>query len=151
MTISEVSEKYGLTPDTLRYYERIGLIPPVPRTRSGLRDYDESSCNWIEFIKCMRGAGLQIEALIEYVALYQQGDSTIEARKNLLIEQRKDLLEKQAEIAATIDRLNYKIDNYEKIWDKVLLQRTAVKCRPFCVVLTALSALTNSGFNGIME
>ena len=73
MTISEVSEKYGLTPDTLRYYERIGLIPPVPRTKSGLRDYDESSCNWIEFIKCMRGAGLQIEALIEYVALYQQG------------------------------------------------------------------------------
>lgn len=56
MTISEVSEKYGLTPDTLRYYERIGLIPPVPRTKSGLRDYDESSCNWIEFIKCMRGA-----------------------------------------------------------------------------------------------
>ena len=81
MTISEVSEKYGLTPDTLRYYERIGLIPPVPRTKSGLRDYDESSCNWIEFIKCMRGAGLQIEALIEYVALYQQGDSTIEAVK----------------------------------------------------------------------
>lgn len=112
MTISEVSEKYGLTPDTLRYYERIGLIPPVPRTRSGLRDYDESSCSWIEFIKCMRGAGLQIEALIEYVALYQQGDSTIEARKNLL--------EKQAEIAATIDRLNYKIDNYEKICAKVI-------------------------------
>ena len=112
MTISEVSEKYGLTPDTLRYYERIGLIPPVPRTKSGLRDYDESSCNWIEFIKCMRGAGLQIEALIEYVALYQQGDSTIEARKNLL--------EKQAEIAATIDRLNYKIDNYEKICAKVI-------------------------------
>ena len=99
MTISEVSEKYGLTPDTLRYYERIGLIPPVPRTR---------------------GAGLQIEALIEYVALYQQGDSTIEARKNLLIEQRKDLLEKQTEIAATIDRLNYKIDNYEKICAKVI-------------------------------
>ena len=129
MTISEVSEKYGLTPDTLRYYERIGLIPPVPRTKSGLRDYDENSCNWIEFIKCMRGAGLQIEALIEYVALYQQGDSTIEARKNLLffkkvfnllIEQRKDLLEKQQEIAATIDRLNYKIDNYEKICAKVI-------------------------------
>ena len=49
MTISEVSEKYGLTPDTLRYYERIGLIPPVPRTKSGLRDYDEQSCGWIGF------------------------------------------------------------------------------------------------------
>ena len=91
----------------------------MPRTKSGLRDYDESSCNWIEFVKCMRGAGLQIEALIEYVALYQQGD-TIEARKNLLIEQRKDLLEKQQEIAATIERLNYKIDNYEKICAKVI-------------------------------
>mgnify|MGYP000862557710 CR=1 FL=1 len=89
MTISEVSEKYGLTPDTLRYYERIGLIPPVPRTRSGLRDYDESSCNWIEFIKCMRGAGLQIEVLIEYVALYQQGDSTIEQEKICLSSREK--------------------------------------------------------------
>lgn len=91
MTISEVSEKYGLTPDTLRYYERIGLIPPVPRTRSGLRDYD-GSCNWIEFVKCMRGAGLQIEALIEYVALYQQGDSTIEARKICLSSREKIFL-----------------------------------------------------------
>ena len=54
MTISEVSKKYDITADTLRYYERIGLIPPVPRTKSGLRDYDESSCNWVNFIKCMR-------------------------------------------------------------------------------------------------
>lgn len=71
MTISEVSKKYDITADTLRYYERIGLIPPVPRTKSGLRDYDESSCNWVNFIKCMRSAGLQIEALIEYVKLFQ--------------------------------------------------------------------------------
>ncbi len=54
MTISEVSKKYDITADTLRYYERIGLIPPVPRTKSGLRDYDESSCNWVNFIKCMK-------------------------------------------------------------------------------------------------
>ena len=56
MTISEVSKKYDITADTLRYYERIGLIPPVPRTKSGVRDYDESSCNWVNFIKCMRSA-----------------------------------------------------------------------------------------------
>lgn len=92
MTISEVSEKYGLTPDTLRYYERIGLIPPVPRTKSGLRDYDESSCNWIEFIKCMRGAGLQIEALIEYVALYQQGDALSRQEKICLSSREKTFL-----------------------------------------------------------
>ena len=55
MTIAEVSKKYELSADTLRYYERIGLIPPVPRTRSGIRDYDESSCGWVEVTKCMRG------------------------------------------------------------------------------------------------
>ena len=108
MTISEVSKKYNITADTLRYYERIGLIPPVPRTKSGLRDYDESSCNWVNFIKCMRSAGLQIEALIEYVKLFQMGDETVEARKQLLIEQKELLEEKQREIASTLDRLNYK-------------------------------------------
>ena len=56
MTISEVSKKYDISTDTLRYYERIGLLPPVPRTKSGLRDYDENSCKSVEFIKCMRNA-----------------------------------------------------------------------------------------------
>lgn len=115
MTISEVSKMYDISADTLRYYERIGLIPPVPRTKSGLRDYDEASCGWVNFIKCMRGAGLQIEALIEYVKLFQMGDETVEARKQLLIEQKELLEEKQKEIATTLERLNYKITNYEKI------------------------------------
>ena len=91
MTIAETAKKYDISADTLRYYERIGLIPPVPRTRSGIRDYDESSCGWVEFIKCMRGAGLQIEALIEYVSLFRQGDETSNARRAILIEQRGQL------------------------------------------------------------
>lgn len=91
MTIAETAKKYDISADTLRYYERIGLIPPVPRTKSGIRDYDETSCGWVEFIKCMRGAGLQIEALIEYVALFQQGEATVGARKAILIEQREQL------------------------------------------------------------
>ena len=110
MTIAEVSRQFDITPDTLRYYERIGLIPPVPRTKSGIRDYDQTSCSWIEFIKCMRAAGLQIEALIEYVALFQQGDSTIGARKALLIEQRDQLEERIATMQQTLKRLNHKID-----------------------------------------
>ena len=60
MTITEVSRKYGISPDTLRYYERIGLLPPVPRNRIGIRDYDEASCGWVELMKCMRAAGVQI-------------------------------------------------------------------------------------------
>ena len=112
MTIAEVSRQYDISADTLRYYERIGLIPPVPRTKSGIRDYDPTSCSWIEFIKCMRAAGLQIEALIEYVVLFQQGDSTIGARKALLIEQRDQLEERVAAMQQTLERLNHKIENY---------------------------------------
>ncbi len=56
MTITEVSRAYGLSPDTLRYYERIGLIPSVPRSKSGIRDYDQDSCRWIELMKCLRSA-----------------------------------------------------------------------------------------------
>ena len=63
MTIAEVSKKYEISADTLRYYERVGLIPPVPRTSGGIRDYDEASCGWIELMKCLRAAGVQIEAL----------------------------------------------------------------------------------------
>jgi len=89
MTIAEVSKKFGLSQDTLRYYERIGLLPCVNRNKSGIRDYSEEDCKWIEFIKCMRNAGLPIEVLIEYVTLFQKGDEAIAARKELLIEQRK--------------------------------------------------------------
>ena len=63
MTISEVSEKYGIPVDTLRYYEKEGLIPPVHRKESGVRDYTDGDCGWVEFIKCMRSAGLSIETL----------------------------------------------------------------------------------------
>ena len=113
MTIAEVSKRYGLTSDTLRYYERIGLIPPVTRNPSGIRNYREEDCRWVEFIKCMRGAGLPVETLIEYVALFQQGDSTREARKQLLIEQRRILVEKMEEIDRTIKRLDGKIEHYD--------------------------------------
>ena len=114
MTIAEVSKKYELSADTLRYYERIGLVPPVPRNKSGIRDYDTESCNWIELMKCMRSAGVQIEALIEYVALFQQGDETIGARKALLIEQRDQLVERMAEMQRSLDRLNDKIERYDQ-------------------------------------
>ena len=112
MTIAEVSRKYDISADTLRYYERIGLIPPVPRTRGGLRDYGEESCGWIQLMKCMRAAGVQIEALIEYVDLFQQGDATLDARKALLVEQRDQLVSRMAEMQASLDLLNQKIDRY---------------------------------------
>ncbi len=113
MTIAEVSEKYALTADTLRYYERIGLIPPVPRTRGGFRNYDEESCRWIELMKCMRSAGVQIEALTEYVRLFRQGEETVPARKALLVRQRDQLAARIADMQQSLDKLNDKIARYD--------------------------------------
>lgn len=115
MMIAEVSQKYDLSQDTLRYYERIGLIPRVNRNKSGIRDYTEEDCRWVEFIKCMRNAGLPIEALIEYVGLFQKGDETIEIRKELLVEQRKQLIAKMEDMQKTLERLNYKIAIYKQV------------------------------------
>lgn len=115
MTIAEVSKKLNISADTLRYYERIGLIPAVPRNKSGIRNYDDNSIGWINFIKCMKKAGLTIEVLIEYVSLYQQGDSTKETRKSLLIEQRKELLDRIDELKETLEYLNKKIEKYDEI------------------------------------
>ena len=114
MTITEVSQKYDLTADTLRYYERIGLIPPVNRNGSGVRNYSEEDLNWVNFIKCMRNAGLPIEVLIEYVTLYQHGNATIKARKELLVEQRSQLADKIKVMQQTLERLDKKIEGYEE-------------------------------------
>lgn len=114
-TIAEISKKYDLSADTLRYYERIGLIPPVPRNKSGIRDYDETSCGWIELMKCLRKAGVQIEALIEYVKLFQEGEHTAKARKDILIEQRNLLMDRIEDMQQSLERLNYKIDKYDTV------------------------------------
>lgn len=115
MTIAEVSRKYQLTADTLRYYERIGLIPPVPRTGGGFRDYDEASCRWIELMKCMRSAGVQIEALTEYVRLFRQGEDTAPARRELLVRQRDQLAERIADMQRSLDKLDEKIAMYDPL------------------------------------
>ena len=114
MTIKEVSEKYDLSADTIRYYERIGLIPHVPRKENGIRDFDEAACGWVEFSKCMRSAGVQVEALIEYVDLFFK-KGTEEARKDILVEQRARLQEQLETLQSTIERLDYKISHYDEI------------------------------------
>ncbi len=114
MTIKEVAEKYGISQDTLRYYERVKVIPEVSRTAGGIRNYQESDLGWVELAICMRGAGLPIEALIEYQRLFQEGDSTIPARLQLLQEQMTTLEEQKEQIEKTMNRLAYKISRYEE-------------------------------------
>jgi len=113
MTISEAGKKYGLSADTLRYYEKIGLIKPR-RKPSGIRDYGEGDGKTIEFVMCMRAAGLSIAFLKEYLQLYEKGDATIPERKKLLEDQRRALSEKMGEMRETLARLDYKIEHYGK-------------------------------------
>jgi DNA-binding transcriptional MerR regulator len=114
MKIGEVSRKYGISTDTLRYYEKVGLIPSVNRNESGIRDYTEADIKRIEFIKCMRNAGLPIEALTKYMNLVIQGDKTIEARKEILQDQRDLLAAHIQDMQKTLDLLDYKISVYEE-------------------------------------
>ena len=124
MTIKEVSEKYGISQDTLRYYERVKMIPEVTRTKGGIRDYQEEDLKWVELAICMRSAGLPIEVMIEYLDLFQKGDETIQARLELLYLQMDSLKEQKKQIEETMDRLAYKIEHYENalktgklVWD----------------------------------
>ena len=114
MTIKEVSEKYDIPQGTLRYYEKVGLIPRVTRSSGGIRNYQESDLGWVELAKCMRSAGLSVEVLLEYVQLYQQGDSTISKRLDLLKDQRDTLLKQKEQIETALDRLDYNISRYEE-------------------------------------
>ncbi len=123
MKIAEVSERQGMSSDTLRYYERIGLIPPVNRNGSGIRDYNDLDVRRVEFIKCMRSAGLPIEVLIEYMDLVQRGDQTIETRKEILKEQRDLLTARIQEMQKTLDLLNHKIQVYE---NRILTKEQAI-------------------------
>ena len=113
MTIRQVCSQYGLTPDTLRYYEKIGVIPEVHRTASGIRDYDETAIGWVENAVCMRSAGVPVESIIEYVRLYQAGDTTLQARRDLLKDVHTSLLKQRQQMDAAIDRLSFKIRRYD--------------------------------------
>lgn len=131
MTIKEVSEKFGVSQDTLRYYERVGVFPKVHRTPGGTRDYTEEDLNWIESALCMRSAGMRVEAVIEYVRLFQLGDETFQERLDLLTSEKQGLLKQKEDLEKTIELLNYKISKYEEAvktgvlsWDKNEKERT---------------------------
>ncbi|MFC0233872.1 MerR family transcriptional regulator [Vagococcus entomophilus] len=114
MNMKEAAKLTGLTNDTIRYYERIGIIMPIPRKENGMRDFTERSLNQLKFAKIMRRAGMGIESLREYVSMiYEDDDATIFARKALLIEQAKIMQEKIVEMQEAHDYLLYKVENYE--------------------------------------
>lgn len=128
MTIKEVCNKYNISADTLRYYERVGVIPEVHRTKGGIRDYTEEDLGWVEMAACFRSAGMPIEMLIEYVSLFREGDSTMEARCNLLKEAREKILDERRKYDIALERMNYKINVYEKALQTGVLDWDSDEC-----------------------
>lgn len=115
MKINEVSKKFSVAADTLRYWERVGAIPKVSRDQAGYRNYDQEDLNWVSFAMCMRDAGVSVEYLIDYISLFKQGKQTVQARKDLLNEQLESVSERLAKMQASYDKLKYKVDHYEHI------------------------------------
>lgn len=113
MTIGEVSKSYGISTDTLRYYEKVGLIGPIPKNKSGIRDFNEESLRQVEFVKCMRSANLPIEALTRYMQLFKQGESTLEQRRQILVKQTEIVLKQIEELKRAKEKLDAKISLYD--------------------------------------
>lgn len=113
MTIKEVSEISGLSSDTLRFYEKEGLVGPVKKTSGGIRNYSEHDLARIQFIKCMRSADLSIPVLREYVKLYEMGKETELERREILVKERDNLINRIKEMNEALDKLNKKIELYD--------------------------------------
>jgi DNA-binding transcriptional MerR regulator len=115
MTIREIAAKTNMSTDTLRYYERIGLLPPVPRNAAGIRNYDEYFVNFINFIKKLKASGMSLEHIIDYIRLAEMGDATIQERKKLLAEARETLIEKINSLQLVAELADYQLRNYENL------------------------------------
>ena len=115
MTIWEIAAKTNMSTDTLRYYERIGLLPPVPRNAAGIRNYDEYFVNFINFIKKLKASGMSLEHIIDYIRLAEMGDATIQERKKLLAEARETLLDKINSLQLVAELADYQLRNYENL------------------------------------
>ncbi|MBO0468880.1 MerR family transcriptional regulator [Enterococcus plantarum] len=114
MNIKQVADMFDLTVETIRYYERVGVIPPVKRDKNGYRIFTKRDLNWVFLAKSLRNAGLSIESLIEFATLSQlEGDERL-AQKDILKDQLKELDEKIEELIQVRKLLQYKITTYDE-------------------------------------
>lgn len=112
-SIGQVAKKMGLTAHTLRFYEKEGLLPFVRKTSSGLRVFMESDLEWLVIIECLKGCGLQLKDIKQYIDWCQDGDATINQRLELLKQQKQRLTEQMAQINRHMEKIDFKIAYYE--------------------------------------
>ena len=112
-TVGEAAKRLGISPSTLRYYDKEGLLPFVERSSGGIRMFQESDFEWLQVIECMKKAGMSIKAIRDYIEMALQGDSTIDARLELFRRQQKEVEQQMIELQHTMETLRYKCWYYE--------------------------------------
>ena len=118
-SIAQAAERSGLSIDTLRYYERIGLVDPPARDSGGRRSYSDEDLSWLEFLTKLRTTGMPIRLMREYAQLRHKGVATAGRRKQLLYDHRTDVRQRIAELQGCLAVLDYKITNYAEIEAKM--------------------------------
>ena len=114
MKIGRLSELTGLSIDTLRYYEKIGLIDP-PYRKGGQRLYDPDAVRWVDFLKALKATGMSLEDMKRYALMRSKGNTTAANRRVMLEKQHALVLARIAELTACAALLDYKIANYHEI------------------------------------
>ncbi len=109
-TIRRVAAETGLSADTLRYYERIGLLPDIARSESGHRRFSEDDIGWIRFLQCLRKTGMPIEQVHRYAQLMRAGDETIGERRQVLEAHRRAILDEIRQLTAALELIEHKIE-----------------------------------------
>lgn len=112
-TVGEAAKRLGVSPSTLRYYDKEGLLPFVERSSGGIRMFRESDFEWLQVIECLKKAGMSIKDIRQYIEMALQGDSTIEARLELFRRQQKVVAQQMAALQHTMEMLRYKCWYYE--------------------------------------
>ena len=125
-TIQEVCEKTGLSPHTLRYYEKEGLLTGVSRSRGGFRQYSDEDLEGLGLICCLKNTGMSLQEIARFVQLTHEGEHTLKQRVELLREHRESVIARMAEMQRYLDKVTLKLDffsgklkEYEERRDKV--------------------------------
>jgi len=119
MKISDLAKRCGLSAHTLRYYERIGLLPYADRDRSGQRDYDASILSWIEFVGRLKTTGMPIRDMLLYAKLADKGKTTFSERREMLEEHRERVRTHMADLETCLRVLDGKIASYAEAEERM--------------------------------
>ncbi|MFF5155950.1 MerR family transcriptional regulator [Streptomyces sp. NPDC000348] len=123
-TISEVVALTGLTAHTLRWYERIGLMPHIDRSHTGQRRYSNRDLDWLALVGKLRLTGMPVADMVRYAELVRAGDHTYTERFELLRRTREDVLSRIAELQGTLAVLDRKIGFYADAGRALASERT---------------------------